>query len=112
MKKVLIIGGLLAGAYFVFGKKSETSNAQTPKNTPVAEPTFWEKYNGKIVIDNKGYWMLVLNGKAYTFADTAAIGDYTTKNPQHADAITVDFPAWEQYAVANYGGQYNPFIKA
>jgi hypothetical protein len=115
MKKVLLIGALLAGGYFMLRKKDDTIAAlPNQTNTPAVEPTFFQKYNGKIVVDSDGNYMLVLNGKIYTFAGVKELSDYTMQNPQHKDSVAVDFPAWKQYAnlPGIYGGNYNPFVKA
>lgn len=113
MKKVIIIGGLVGLGFLLFKPKQNQNQTTTNTTTTGAPPkqTFWEKYNGRILADVEGYWMLVLNGKCYTFRDVAHISEYTLQYPQYSEVLKVDFPAWREYAVQNYAGEYNSFVK-
>ena len=104
MKKVLLIGAAALGIYFLTSGKKKT--ASLPSNT-TAQPTFFQQYEGKLVIDSVGHWMLIKGGKIYTFSSQKGWAKYASENPQHSTPIQVNYPAWEQYATQQIGGVTN-----
>jgi hypothetical protein len=103
MKKVLLIAAVAAGLYYLTSGKKKTTTSNLPSNS-TAQPTFLEQYEGKLVIDSKGYWMVIKNGKIFTFSNVDGWAKYAQENPQHSTPVKVNFPAWEQYATQQVGG--------
>lgn len=104
MKKVLLIGAAALGIYFLTSGKKKTPTL--PSNT-TSQPTFFQQYEGKLVIDSNKFWMVIKNGRIYTFTDVKTWGKYAKDNPQHSTPVQVNFPAWEQYATQQIGGVTN-----
>ncbi len=102
MKKVLLIAAVATGLYFLTSGKKKTTTSNLPSNQ--TQPTFLEQYEGKLVIDSIGHWMVIKNGRIYTFSGVDGWAKYAAEFPQHNTPITVSFPAWEQYAVNQTGG--------
>jgi len=102
MKKVLLIAAVAAGLYLLTSGKKKTTTSNLPSNP--AQPTFLEQYEGKLVIDSIGHWMVIKNGRIYTFSGVDGWAKYAQENPQHSTPVKVDFPAWEQYATQQVGG--------
>ena len=102
MKKVLLIAAVAAGLYYLTSGKKKTTTSNLPSNQ--TQPTFLEQYEGKLVIDSIGHWMVIKNGRIYTFSGVDGWAKYAQENPQHSTPVKVDFPAWEQYATQQVGG--------
>ena len=101
MKKVLIIGLLLGAGWYVFGgTKSETT-------TPI-QPTgdIFQQYNGRVIADKDGYYMLVKEGKLYTPIDLASLQAWQRANPLVADTVIVPVSVWTVYSQEHYGGTF------
>lgn len=97
MKKLLLIVGVLAIAGYAFKDKLKGSSATNALN-PVNDD-FLTKYEGKVLEDSAGNWLVISNGKVYTFSGLEGWQKYANDFPQHNQVIKVDFPAWEMYAV-------------
>ena len=105
MKKTILILAGLAIAGFAFKDKifGTSADAQTLPGSST-DNSFFSMYEGKLVIDPAGYWMVIKDGRIHTFSSEQAWARYAKENPQHSTPIVVDFPAWMDYAVNQVGG--------
>ena len=94
MKKVLIIGLLLGAGWYAFAGK---------KDAPADSKDVFVKYNGRIVSDAKGYWMIIRNGKLYSVKGTSA-QDWFDANPNNKEVLSVPENIWEIYSKEHFGG--------
>ena len=105
MKKVLIIGALIAGGFFLFGQKKDDSGTTEPAENST-DP--FVKYNRKIVHDKDGYWMLFFDGKIYTLADVKSMERFVAMYPD-GKPVYDDTSLWNFYAsnTTLFGGSFN-----
>ena len=108
MKKLLLIALLGAGYYFYSKKDSTTDDLGGNTGLHPTDPinpinpinpaptggtvydTLFSLYDGKIIIDNKGYWAIVQGGKL--------IPPSQEDISKYPPAIQLDFDVWEYYA--------------
>jgi len=104
MKKVLILLGLIAVGGYFYSTRKKDSNAVAGDEPMQLQNDFFTQYDNSIVVDKDGMWMVVQNGKIFTFTDQKGLNAWQLANPENATPIVVDFPAWQQYAVNQSGG--------
>jgi hypothetical protein len=91
MKKVLVFAGIAYAAYAFFGKKAlTTDNAPTAPGGGIVptELDFFATYNNKIVVEPKGYWTVIENGKLRAASQ---------KDIQNYEVVNVNQDVWEYY---------------
>lgn len=101
MKNFLIIGGLLALAYFVTNQKNklDTSLANLSIESILAN------YNNRILVDKNGYSVYVLDGKLYAVS-AKFYKDYKLINPT-LSAVDIEQDIYTFYIKTSYwGGEY------
>lgn len=112
MKKILVLGALAGLGYYFMNKNKTADTSTTPTTTtpPATDPGYvantttptpaelFANYNGKVIVEAKGYWTIVENNKirSATQADLDT-GKYTVVN--------VPFDFWEVYV-----GTYASYI--
>lgn len=97
MKKVIIIGALAFLAYTyrdkIFGKKDTVSTPSEPAEEVENDyNNFFGNYDKKVVVEPKGYYTVVENGKLRP-AGQADLSKY--------EVVEIDFAVWEYYIENN-----------
>ncbi|MFN3941484.1 MAG: hypothetical protein ACK4K1_02465 [Flavobacterium sp.] len=91
MKKLILLGALAFGGWHLFVKNINSSSAQNnPNQNPLAA------YEGKIIVDNKGYWLLVENGLLY-FVSQNMINVWLQNNPNQSALEVPTMDAFSQF---------------
>lgn len=116
MKKILIISGIAFLTYHyrdkIFPKGGESSveeNDDTMDNSPgimFENADIFTKYQNQVIYDLDNYWMLVLDGKLYTFGDQNSLNRWQAANPKKPAAIKVDDHVWLTYSPKFSAGTY------
>ena len=102
MKKILIPALILGAIYFAY-KSNKTKTLPTNTN-PTTSSDVFVKYNGHIVTDAKGYWMIIRDGKLYNIKQNGTVQDWLNANPSNQEVVTAPENIWETYVGTNYGG--------
>lgn len=89
MKKVLGILVIAGGLYYITRSK-KNENLPKPVETEVNEV---QKYEGKIVVDSKGYWVYVENGVLRSLSQKGL----DTLNAKGTEIVYLNTPFWEKY---------------
>ncbi len=97
MKKGALLLGLLAiGGIAYAATSGGTANAQVGASDGGAQDIF-TLYNDRILVDKKGYWMLVKDGKLFLPDGQPSLDRYFASHPGVAQ-VNVDYDVWENYA--------------
>ena len=113
MKKILIFGLLLGTGYYVYSKSKNpiaSTNTHPGGLLPPDEDGFIKNvqtpYEGRVIVDKDGYWMLVKNGKLKTPTDLASLQKWQKENPTVADAVNVNTSVWLTYSEKHSEGSF------
>lgn len=112
MKKILFIAALLGVGYYTFAnKKTETQEQENPGFEPADEtpidgalPAFFAKYNGRVVDDVNGKYMLILDGRLYSPKSLETLIEWQKRNPLMAETLKVAEEIWTAQNVNDYYG--------
>lgn len=104
-KTILILAGLAIAGFAFKDKILGTSSGTQSFPGSGTDNSFFSMYEGKIVVDPPGYWMVIVNGVIYTFSGQEGMSRWLNENSRNGSPIVeVDFPAWETYATKQVGG--------